>query len=220
MNVDNIQQQASVYMDKFLSAINTQLHKIVKPEDADKITKFISDNRQQICIGLGAIALLALTNSILGGGSKKSKKRRRKHKKKHHHHKDKSESVHLTPEQSAKLQITKVLDEFESEYVPKIEKLFDRVEQSENDLKDPKSAEKHRAKIGTVSYKQTYRYQYLFFNESLLKLLMRLDGVQVSGNAKLRAERKEGIQHIQKYCKKLDSFKPRIDALGKHGITA
>ncbi|GMF02299.1 unnamed protein product [[Candida] boidinii] len=68
---------------------------------------------------------------------------------------------------------------------------------------------------GSTSYKDDLNYRYLYFNENLLKLLMRLDSVEAHGNDELRQKRKEAIRRIQNYHSSIDEVKPKIEIIEK-----
>ncbi|CAK7897421.1 hypothetical protein CAAN1_15S00650 [[Candida] anglica] len=92
----------------------------------------------------------------------------------------------LTRAQKANKEIQGILDFVESEYVPQIDEY----------IADPTSFKKDD---------RAYRYKY--FEEMLLKQLMKLDGVDVAGNDVLRDNRKKVIKFIQDHQKRLDVVK-------------
>lgn len=92
----------------------------------------------------------------------------------------------LSKAQKANKEIQDVLDFVESTYVKQIEEYF-------------------------VDYEsipaETREYKYKYFEEMLLKELMKLDGIDTVGNDVLRENRKKVIKFIQQYQKKLDQFR-------------
>lgn len=92
----------------------------------------------------------------------------------------------LTKAQKANKEIQAVLDHVEDVYVPQIDGYLQKF--------DSLSADD-----------QQYKFKY--FDEMLLKELMKLDGVDVAGNDVLRENRKKVIQFIQQHQKRLDEFK-------------
>lgn len=92
----------------------------------------------------------------------------------------------LTKTQKANKEIQAVLDFVEETYVPQIEEFFE--------------------KYSTIS-PENREYKFKYFEEMLLKELMKLDGIDTAGNDVLRENRKKVIKFIQLYQKKLDQFK-------------
>ncbi|ESX03572.1 hypothetical protein HPODL_00069 [Ogataea parapolymorpha DL-1] len=158
-----------------------------------------------------AVALLASRSLVAQPKPKKRKKSKRSKL-------QRPEQPNLSQEQQAQQDIDAVLRDFETNYVPEIDKYIEAVEQEIAKPGPSKRKGKKSAKKSDVSYKQKFEYQYLYFNESLLKLLMKLDSVEIYDNQDLRAKRKQCIKTIQNYLKKLDSYKPEIDKLTKKGL--
>lgn len=92
----------------------------------------------------------------------------------------------LTKAQKANKEIQAVLDHVEDVYVPQIDGYLQQFDSLSTD-------------------DQLYKFKY--FDEMLLKELMKLDGVEVAGNDVLRENRKKVIQFIQQHQKRLDEFK-------------
>ncbi|KAG7827173.1 hypothetical protein KL920_004833 [Ogataea angusta] len=158
-----------------------------------------------------AVALLVSRSFVAQPKPKKRKKSKRSKL-------QKPEQPKLRPEQQAQQDIDAILRDFETNYVPEMDKYIEAVEQEIAKPSPPKRKSKKSAKKADASYKQKFEYQYLYFNESLLKLLMKLDSVEIHDSQDLRAKRKQGIKTIQSYLKKLDSYKPEIDKLTKKGL--
>lgn len=87
-------------------------------------------------------------------------------------------------------QIQEVLDHFESKWVPEINEYFANYKE----LSDEK-----------------IQYQYKYFQEMLLKELLKLDGIETLGNEIIRENRRKVIQFIQDHQKRLDSFMKEIE---------
>lgn len=100
--------------------------------------------------------------------------------------KTKPKKKKLTKAQIANREIQAILDHVEDVYVPQIDEYIDNYK--------------------TLS-EQDQQYKYNFFEEMLLKALMKLDGVDIAGNEVLRDNRKKVIKFIQDHQKRLDNFK-------------
>lgn len=92
----------------------------------------------------------------------------------------------LSKAQRANKEIQFILDFVESEYVPQIDTYIDTYKSLTED---------------------EVQYKYNYFEEMLLKELMKLDGIDVSSNDILRENRKKVIKFIQDHQKRLDKFK-------------
>lgn len=88
--------------------------------------------------------------------------------------------------QKANKDIQLILDYVEETYVPQIDEYLESYDKL--DVNDRE-------------------YKYKYFEEMLLKELMKLDGVDVAGNEVLRENRKKVIRFIQEHQKRLDKFK-------------
>ncbi|RLV94465.1 hypothetical protein JA1_001692 [Spathaspora sp. JA1] len=96
----------------------------------------------------------------------------------------------LSKAQRANREIQDILDYVESEFVPPINDYI----QNWQTLK-PEDVEA----------------KYNYFAEMLLKELMKLDAIDVSGNEVLRENRKKVIKFIQDHHKRLDKFKKKAN---------
>lgn len=95
----------------------------------------------------------------------------------------------LTKAQKANTEIQSILDYVEETYVPQIDDYLENY----------------------ASLKETDRqYKYKYYEEMLLKELLKLDGVDVAGNDVLRDNRKKVIRFIQDHQKRLDKFKKDV----------
>lgn len=88
--------------------------------------------------------------------------------------------------QKANHEIQKVLDYVEDTYVPQIDEYL-----SEYKSMKPEDVQ----------------FKYKYFEEMLLKELMKLDGIDVTGNEVLRENRRKVIKFVQDHQKRLDKFK-------------
>lgn len=92
--------------------------------------------------------------------------------------------------QRANTDIQHILDFVEETYVPQIDEYLEKYATlSDNDKE----------------------YKYKYFEEMLLKELMKLDGVDVAGNEVLRENRRKVIKFIQEHQRRLDKFKQEKD---------
>lgn len=95
----------------------------------------------------------------------------------------------LTDAQKVNRDIQQVLDFVEDEYVPKIDEYLEN--------------------YSSLS-REEIEYKYRYFEEMLLKELMKLDGIDVGGNEILRDNRRKVIKFIQDHQKRLDAFKKEV----------
>lgn len=91
--------------------------------------------------------------------------------------------------QKANNDIQQILDYVEETYVPQIDDYLQNY---------------------TLMKEDDVQYKYKYFEEMLLKELMRLDGVDVTGNDVLRDNRKKVIKFIQDHQRRLDKFKKEV----------
>lgn len=125
-------------------------------------------------------AVVVTTLLVVGGvagGSSRPKKSDKKKKK---------PKKKVSRAQKANHEIQRVLDYVEDEYVPQIDKY----------LTEYKSLDKEEV-----------QYKYKYFEEMLLKELMKLDGIDVSASDVLRENRRKVIKFVQDHQKRLDKFK-------------
>lgn len=138
---------------------------------------------------LGAVTLGTL---YLLSGSKKGPKEIKKASKPRRVKIKKEKIVKVDPIQHGKDTIAEVKKQLYEVYVPLLEQL-------EKDIEDENSSESPKK---PVSYKESTQYRKLFLNESLLALLLKLDGV----TAELRTERKAAVKELQSYLKRVDAL--------------
>ncbi|KAH3666851.1 hypothetical protein OGAPHI_003300 [Ogataea philodendri] len=162
---------------------------------------------------LGLTGALVLKQALSPTKTKKTKKSGKKTKK--------QQPVVVNPQEVSKTQIEQILADFNTNYVPAIDEYLEQLKvllaAPEPSKKKGKKKTAKKQAPPQVSYKEKLEYQYLYFNENLLKLLMKLDSVEIHENQDLRLQRKQAIKAIQGYLKQLDSFKPDIDKLTKKG---
>lgn len=92
----------------------------------------------------------------------------------------------LTMAQKTNLEIKRVLDFVEDEYVPQIDKYIEKYDKLDEGDRE---------------------YKFNYFQEMLLKQLLALDGIDVGGNVVLRDNRRKVINFIQEHQSRLDTFK-------------
>lgn len=153
---------------------------VIKEANRDQIIQEFKELKitpVTISITLTTLTAILLVGRLLGSRSSKTQNKLKKQKKK---------QKKVSKAQKANHDIQKILDFVEEEYVPQI-----------NDyLENYKSL-----KADDIEYK------YKYFEEMLLKELMKLDGVDVTGNDVLRENRRKVIKFIQDHQKRLDAFK-------------
>lgn len=133
-----------------------------------------------VSISLAALAATMLFGRLLGSAFSKLGDNGKKKSGK------KKKKKKLTKAQQANLEIQQILDYVELKYVPEIDDYLENY---------------------TTLSKDQAQYRYKYFDEMLLKELVKLDGVDVSGNDVLRDNRKKVIKFIQDHQKRLDQFK-------------
>ncbi|ODQ79681.1 hypothetical protein BABINDRAFT_171339 [Babjeviella inositovora NRRL Y-12698] len=92
----------------------------------------------------------------------------------------------VTPTEKSNREIAAVLAHFEESLMPDVEDYLENHMQ----LKD-----------------EDMQYKYNYYEEMMLKELMKLDGINVLNNDILRDNRKKVIRHIQSFQKRLDAVK-------------
>ncbi|GMM30162.1 hypothetical protein DAMA08_029070 [Martiniozyma asiatica (nom. inval.)] len=118
----------------------------------------------------------------------------------------------LTPKET----IDQVMKKFNELYLPLVISLkstvVERLDQLQHEefnadnLKDGKS------------YKDALQYQALYLEESLLKLIMTLDGVEHNGDEEIKNERKKAIKIVQAGHNEVDNLSQKIKALNEQGV--
>ena len=95
----------------------------------------------------------------------------------------------LTKAQKANRQIQEILDYVELTYVPEIDKFIETYKELSS---------------------EDVEYKFNYFEEMLLKELMKFDAIDVTSNEILRDNRRKVIKFIQDHQKRLDKFKKEI----------
>ena len=140
-------------------------------------------NPVTVSLTLISITTLILLGRIFSSGSSEQ------HESSGKKHKKKSGKKKLSRAQRANKEIQEILDYVELEYVPEIDKYIENYQTLSKDDLDNK---------------------FKFYDEMLLKELVKLDGIDVTGNDILRENRKKVIKFIQDHQKRLDKFKKDI----------
>lgn len=149
----------------------------------DVINDFKELKVSPITISLTLVALTTLLifgKIFLSGGSSTTSSSDKKSTK------SKKPKKKLSKAQKANKSIQAILDFVESEYVPQIDKYIDNYKSLKSDEAE---------------------YKYNYFEEMLLKELMKLDGIDVSSNDILRENRRKVVKFIQDHQKRLDKLK-------------
>lgn len=163
-------------------------------------TDFLHENPTTVlvtvgCLTLGSIIGYALTQP----GKPAQKKKRVKPVKK----------IILTPQQT----IDAVLSEFETTFLPLIGKLKTTVVERITEVQGEGTIEQDPR-----SYKEALEYQAKYLEESLLKLIMRLDGVETSEDAELKSRRKAAVKTLQVGHREVDNLNTKITSLKQRGV--
>lgn len=119
--------------------------------------------------------------------------------------------VVLTPTQL----IDSVLNEFNTDFVPLIGKLKTTVVERITELQ---SLEGEPEKVETGNYRDALEYQAKYLEESLLKLIMKLDGVETGEDVELKTNRKAAVKALQMGHREVDNLSVKIAALKARGV--
>lgn len=137
-----------------------------------------------ISLSITAFTTLFILGRILGSNGQQSKSKAGKKNQK------KRSKKKLTKAQKANEDIQTILDFVEETYVPEIDEYLENYKTLKAD---------------------DLEYKYNYFEEMLLKQLMKLDGIDVAGNDILRDNRKKVIKFIQDHQRRLDAFKKEVN---------
>lgn len=205
----------------------------VSPEKLDQVCRWLKQHDEAVLYStLGALVLGTLY--LASSGNDKTKKRSKKpSSKKSYQVKVKKEKVvPVDPVKQSYDTINSVKDELKNVFTPQVDQLEKDVERelagkkeiegkknkhkkkkagSKNKLKEHTSNEAPEGAAKTSSYKDSTKYRYLYLNEALLKLLMRLDGVETQGIEDIRVQRKATIKLVQEQCKRVDALKDYVN---------
>ncbi|CAG85610.1 DEHA2B14982p [Debaryomyces hansenii CBS767] len=137
-----------------------------------------------VSLSITAFTTLFILGRILGSSGQQGRSKSSKKNQK------KRSKKKLTKAQKANEDIQSILDFVEETYVPEIDEYLENYKTlKEDDLE----------------------YKYNYFEEMLLKQLMKLDGIDVVGNDILRDNRKKVIKFIQDHQRRLDAFKKEVN---------
>lgn len=212
-------------MDKINQTVDTVVPYFYKAIDklAEYLSPYVNENQlSETCLWLkendrvvvlstfGALTIATLYLTLSGKSSKKGKdKRKRSYKVKI----KKEKVIPVDPIKLAYDTIKNVKEELTNTYIAQVDKLEHDVLAENKHKSDEKSNNKSNKKSETtdekpqIPYKESTKYRYLYLNEVLLKLLMRLDSVEPNGIEDIRMQRKAAIKEVQSQCKRLDSIK-------------
>lgn len=180
------QQTAGLYLNNLKETIPENIEKyytVLKNTSKDEILNDITQLKvtpATVTLSITTIATVLLVSRLLAQSSddEGSKSKKKNSKKK--------QKKKLSRAQKANKEIQQILDFVEEKYVPEIDEYLENY-----------------SKLDSEKIQYTYNY----FQEMLLKELMKLDGVDVSGNEVLRDNRKKVIKFIQDHQARLDKFK-------------
>lgn len=173
--------------------------------DATHLSEWLKEHSDAaILVTVGA--LLAGTFYVANGG-KSGKKGKGGQEKKFKLKIKKQPVIPVDPVKKSYDTINEANKELESVFIPQV-----------NRLEEDVAKERETGKpLEFSSYKESTEYRFLYLGETLLKLLMRLDGVdpQLLGDsvsdavrADIRHRRKETVKAVQAQCKRVDALKP------------
>ncbi|EGW32347.1 uncharacterized protein SPAPADRAFT_61426 [Spathaspora passalidarum NRRL Y-27907] len=174
---NSLKQQAEVNYHQY---VVPQLEHLRNTSVEDVISEFKELKVSSVTVSITLITLstfFVFGKLLLGSGDDKKDKKSKKKGK---------PKKKLSKAQKANREIQGILDFVESEYVPAIDTYLDTYKTLKPEEVEAK---------------------YNYFEEMLLKELMKLDAVDVSGNEILRENRKKVIKFIQDHHKRLDNFK-------------
>lgn len=137
-----------------------------------------------VSLSITAFTTLFILGRLFGSNGQQSRSKSNKKNQK------KRSKKKLTKAQKANEDIQSILDFVEETYVPEIDEYLENYKKL-----NPEDLE----------------YKYNYFDEMLLKQLMKLDGIDVAGNDILRDNRKKVIKFIQDHQRRLDAFKKEIN---------
>lgn len=191
------------YFYKAIDKLAEYLSPYVNENQLNETCLWLKENDKAIILStFGAITFATLYLTLSGENSKKGKDRRKRS------YKVKIKKEKVIPVDPIKLAydtIKNVKEELTNTYIAQVDKLEQDVLE-ENKLKSEGKLQSTDEKP-QIPYKESTKYRYLYLNESLLKLLMRLDSVEPNGIEDIRMQRKAAIKEVQIQCKRLDNIK-------------
>lgn len=169
----------------------------IPSEQLDKICLWLKENDESLIWSLGALTLATLIYVVGSSGSNTEKRNKKKQVKRSHKVKIKKEKIiPIDPIKLSYDTINSVKSELDTVFIPQVDQL-------EKDV----ALETETGENLDGAYKESTEYRYLYLNEALLKLLMRMDGVEPNGIEEIRTKRKAVIKEIQVQCKRVDALK-------------
>lgn len=137
-----------------------------------------------VTLSITAVSTLFILGRLFASSGPQSKSKSSKKNQK------KRSKKKITKAQKANEDIQAILDFVEETYVPEIDEYLENYKTLKKD---------------------DLEYKYNYFEEMLLKQLMKLDGIDVAGNDILRDNRKKVIKFIQDHQRRLDAFKKEVN---------
>lgn len=192
------------YFDKTIDTLAGLLAPYVDDKQLDKACLWLKENDTTVIVSTFGALTLATVYFLSGGKSDQDGRRRGKSYNGRRSYKvkvKKEKVVPVDPVKQAYDIIADVKQELQNTYIPQVDKL----EQDVKAEKNPGSTKTATEKKPT--YKDSTEYRQLYLNESLLKQLMRLDGIEPNGVEDIRCQRKATIKEVQVQCRRLDALK-------------
>lgn len=234
--LNNIQQ----HVESAVVSHNEYFQQVLTKEQYDYfLNKIVGDKYiLSILMSSSVASIIAGIFYLLGSGSSDSRKnidsKKPKKKKKKNNNNKKSKKEPITGEilkKNSGLEIENILKLVQEEILPRIEEYEQSLSKfnkekmdaiAGKDMNNKKKNKKKNAKstMTDLEYdhekvKESINYLYLYIEEYLLKKLMKLDDLDLFGDAELRAKRKSAIKYIQGLHKKIDELKTQY-YIGSH----
>lgn len=194
------------YFHKALDVVVEVLSPYVDKKQLDISCVWLRQNDRTVILStLGALTLATLYFSLSGGksGDKKGKGDKSRERKSYKVKVKKEKVIPVDPVVQAYKTITDVKNQLQETFIPQVDKLEQDVEAERNSSSpiDPTNSGEKKS-----NYKDSTQYRFLYLNESLLKLLMRLDAIEPNGVEDIRKQRKATINEVQVQCRRLDAL--------------
>lgn len=194
------------YFHKALDVVVEVLSPYVDKKQLDISCVWLRQNDRTVILStLGALTLATLYFSLSGGksGGKKGKGDKSRERKSYKVKVKKEKVIPVDPVVQAYKTITDVKNQLQETFIPQVDKLEQDVEAERNSSSpiDPTNSGEKKS-----NYKDSTQYRFLYLNESLLKLLMRLDAIEPNGVEDIRKQRKATINEVQVQCRRLDAL--------------
>lgn len=181
VNNEKINDTYEMLMEKFFNALKKMEPYVEDLKDKSKdISYSLKDSKATVATT--SIIFLSVLVYFLFGNATRSKNLSKGSK-------ETRKTKKLSRAQKSNKEIQSILNFVEEEYVPQIEDYIKGYEDlSEEDIE----------------------YKYKYFEEMLLKELLKLDAIEVKDNEILRDNRKKVIKFIQDHQRRLDTFMKEI----------